>query len=506
LAAIGFQRTVAMSDTNNFPDYQMIKAMALELGRPVTTLIALSDSRDPFYVTPGRRALAQWFAQIWDVLDPPNGYHLRRLHYRIVVMPDAERPKKLNGDAYENTEQTWKTLSDASVDARALDLIPADKFTDRRAGEPIFIADDSQDEHTRAFVGCYGEWLDSPPKESPFAIEYTPSVFEFPALPEAFISGPRHAEPFAIEVWCEKSTANDILVPLAERLNVTLVTGLGELSFTHCLWHVRRVLAHGKKARILYISDFDPSGAGMPVSVARKIEYLLRRDGHDLDIRLDPIALTTEQVERYQLPRVPIKDSDAGKRHFEARFGVGGATELDALEAIRPGTLARIVEERVRFYRNPTRQAQRDNGAIQIAAATEIRAMRAEVLAEHESEIAAMRENFAAMQAEIEVDQQALAVIAEDATARSQAHVAAINERVASFYGRAAGLWRRIGAALTRRLPAADAFAWVEPEPPDAETEELFDSRRDYLDQIEIYKERTGRPTGRRGNGNGGAP
>jgi hypothetical protein len=39
--------------------------------------------------------------------------------------------------------------------------------------------------------------------------------------------------------------------------------------------------------RILYISDFDPAGAHMPVSVARKIEYLLRRDGHDLDIRLD---------------------------------------------------------------------------------------------------------------------------------------------------------------------------------------------------------------------------
>ena len=70
---------------------------ALALKRPAHSLLALSDSRDPFYVTPGRRALAQWFARIWDVLNPPHGYHLRRLHYRLVVMPDAERPKKLNG-------------------------------------------------------------------------------------------------------------------------------------------------------------------------------------------------------------------------------------------------------------------------------------------------------------------------------------------------------------------------------------------------------------------------
>ena len=94
----------------------------------------------------------------------------------------------------------------------------------------------------------------------------------------------------------------------------------------------------------------------MPVSIARKIEHILRRDGHDdLDIRLDPLVLTASQVSRYGLPRIPIKDSDQRKGHFEARFGAG-ATELDALEAIRPGELARIIEERVEVYRSPTRE------------------------------------------------------------------------------------------------------------------------------------------------------
>jgi hypothetical protein len=64
-----------------------------------------------------------------------------------------------------------------------------------------------------------------------------------PELPSAYIGQPRPAEPYAIEAWCEESTANDIPAPLAQRINITLVTGLGELSFAHCQWHVARLLA-----------------------------------------------------------------------------------------------------------------------------------------------------------------------------------------------------------------------------------------------------------------------
>jgi hypothetical protein len=73
----------------------------------------------------------------------------------------------------------------------------------------------------------------------------------------------------------EKSTMNDILLPLARKLDVTLISGVGELSITHCLALARRVREHGRRTRILYASDHDPAGQGMPVSVARKIEYFL---------------------------------------------------------------------------------------------------------------------------------------------------------------------------------------------------------------------------------------
>ena len=44
-----------------------------------------------------------------------------------------------------------------------------------------------------------------------------------------------------------------------------------------------------RPVRILYVSDFDPSGRSMPVAVARKIEHELYRQELDHDVQLRPI-------------------------------------------------------------------------------------------------------------------------------------------------------------------------------------------------------------------------
>ena len=63
--------------------YDDVKTLAAELGRPASTLIALSPGNDPFYCGPARQALARWFAdEIWPLLDPEaDSVHVRRLHY-----------------------------------------------------------------------------------------------------------------------------------------------------------------------------------------------------------------------------------------------------------------------------------------------------------------------------------------------------------------------------------------------------------------------------------------
>jgi hypothetical protein len=93
---------------------------------------------------------------------------------------------------------------------------------------------------------------------------------------------------------------------------------------------------------VLYVSDFDPAGDDMPSAVARQLEYWLPRYAPKADLKLTPVALTKAQVQQYQLPRIPIKDSDLRKARFEDVHGEG-AVELDALEALYPGELQRIL-------------------------------------------------------------------------------------------------------------------------------------------------------------------
>ena len=253
------------------PDYEAIKRLSIELARPAKTLIALSPEADPFYLIPSRHASAHWFARIWADLGwerlaraSESGVHLRRLHYRLVSEPPASRPSKEAGRPYENTVLDWQDFLMASRDARHLELVDADLFTDRRAGEPVFVASDGEagagNSDAAIFVFRQGP---SDPPHVLGGVDYEPEEYDFPAMgPLISVRAPRRSDPYALEIWVEKSTMNDILEPLAHERNVTLVAGVGELSATHCVWHVQRVLSHRKKTRVLYISDFDPKGDG----------------------------------------------------------------------------------------------------------------------------------------------------------------------------------------------------------------------------------------------------
>ena len=165
---------------------------------------------------------------------------------------------------------------------------------------------------------------------------------EMPPLPSIEVGGFRVRQDFILEVWIEKSTQNDWLVPLCERRGVNLVVGIGEQSETRSRELAVRSAECGLPVRVIYISDFDPGGRSMPKAVARKAEFTIHKFGLDVDLQLIPLALTPEQCRAYKLPRTPIKETERRKDKFEQTFGVG-ATELDALEALHPGELARLL-------------------------------------------------------------------------------------------------------------------------------------------------------------------
>ncbi len=383
-------------------DYESIKALA-DGERRADTLIALADKNDPFYIRPGRRRKAEWFAALWrehwqprlDSRGRPSQMHIRGIHYVLVSLPI--RPlREGRDDAYENTDQCFKEMDEASRDARLLDLVPIDRISDERNDAPIeYLPNYAEYDRPDAELSSTDpdpleidveplETLDGPPpslfveeqplkqlkvlglSKAPPQIELPESI-EAPELPESkvdlshldlipppSVKAPELTPPlFHIEIFCEKTTMNDILLDIARRRRLNLITGPGFQSLTGAWRLVQRAKRSGRPVRVFYISDFDPKGREMPVAVARVVEYLIRREGLNLDIKLIPVALTEAQCSEFNLPRTPLKETMPGKDAWEERFG-HGATELDALEALHPGALREILLREIDRYSDPS--------------------------------------------------------------------------------------------------------------------------------------------------------
>ena len=426
-------------------DYESIKELAKRTGRRVTDLIALAAQNDPFYTgTPGERNLAEWFADFYHSnFNPGTRVHVRRCHYRI----QALRLELPNGKTYENTEECWNTLLMATKAARYLNLVPADAFEDRKNDDP--------------FIG-YGEDADSEPELSVYTNLYQGDLElpDFPLLPDYSLDSYRGVQPYHLELWCEKTTMNDILVPLCERYGMVLQTGAGELSITATKALADRIALRGKPARIFYISDYDPAGQSMPVAVARKLEFFMRSEEIEADVRLFPVVLTPEQVSQYSLPRTPIKESERRKESFEARHGTG-ATELDALEALRPGELQRVLRRYIESYYDRTLE-DRTIEARQVLE-RDLDTIRRGIIGRRNDQIAALRAEHAKLQADF-------------------------GPRMQAYSERLQAVWQAIDAEMEDQTPDLDDYPRPEAEEATELGDGLYNSERDYLDQIDAYK------------------
>ncbi len=466
--------------------YETIKQLAKDHGITVADLCALSPKNDPFYTgRPSEVIAAEWFADLWNQFGYRRGVHLRRVHYQIVSQnPPVNRP---DGSRYENTETCWDYLNEAAKWARYLHLVSPAAFVDRRNPEAV----------VNAYWPKPGDWNYEDPSPGYSVTEWDDTEYELPELPE--LPGLPETLPdlpsfevfgyqgiqqaFHVEVWCEKTTMNDVLGPLCQRYGINLVTGAGELSITAVVDFMRRAQAAERPARILYVSDFDPAGMGMPISVARKIEYFQRNEGfHELDIRLQPVVLTTDQVERFNLPRVPVKDTDLRKANFEAAYGQG-QVELDALEALYPGELARIMRETILQYYDPTltQRGLEQRDALTEALRGEIEA----VLEDYTPNLNELTAAYFALLANFNATREEFANLIMDFQPKIDAYqeqLKAIKDRWREVYG-------DIQLDLTlKEFDLGELFPLPEPDLPEETDGSLYDSRREYLDQLQAYK------------------
>jgi len=429
--------------------YDQIKQLANEQGVPVADLIALARQNDPFYCgSTGQVKTGQWFAGLWQQFGYTDGIHLRRIHYQVVSQdPPVVKP---NGKPYQNTTNDWAYLLQASKAARYLNLVDPAAFVDRRNPGPHIY---------RQYWGSYDPWVDI---TGDWRGDFDVTLPEFPQLPDLELHGYKAEQPYHLEIWCEKTTMDDILLPLCRRYGANLVTGAGELSITAALDFVKRVRRANHPARIFYIADFDPAGHGMPVSVARKMEFFLADQNLDLDIRLQPIVLTLPQVKAYRLPRTPIKPSERRKASFENRFG-RGTVELDALEALYPGKLAGIVEAAILNYYDEDLATEIQQQQEKLEAA--LKKAKARALSDVQPNIEIIKRDFG------------------NAVADFEASIAGLRERMADLQQ---AIVERLEQARAR--VALDDYPLLEGSQAREDNDVLYDSSRSYLDQLDCYK------------------
>jgi hypothetical protein len=462
-----------MLDTSAFPcdvaprGHAAFKPLLKRGTRRLEDLVALSDKRDPFCAgAPWQVKLAEWFHGIWAQYVTSALAHLRRIHYLFISQED---PRKADGTPYLNTEAHWQILQEASTYARYLGLVDPRAIEDHRNPAPQLPPgwDDVREDPAVFWGWNVPSWtLPTIATDLAHDLDLT--------FPEPEITGYDYSvasQGYHLEIWIEKSTMNDVLIPITRRYGAVLVTSVGFQSITAAIQLItQRLKRSGKPGRLFYISDFDPAGDRMPVAMARQIEYWLHEYAPDADIKLQTLALTRAQVQQYRLPRVPIKDSDARKAGFEERHGEG-AVELDALEALYPGTLAAIVRAALDPYLDAT-----------------------------------LEERYA------ETAEEAQAEAADrwrEQTADRRDQLAQIRDEAQTIYGRYQEELERLQAALEQELtPLREALTTLErgvrrdmvafdpdlPVWPEAEevdddvTPWLYDSARSYWEQLRSYK------------------
>jgi hypothetical protein len=463
-------------DPHTFNPNVWLKSQAAELGVPAKRLLAMAPQRDPFNKgTDTDWAMAEWFKKMYDRFGYP-GIHLRRLHYRIANLGGGEVILWDGHTPYENEKYHWGKIQEAFTAARILGLVDSGEFVERRVKEQRV---DS--------IGVNGLpeldfWVEPPTFHGlPVApLSTMPNLIGttdlYPNSPDFEVSGYEYdpsLQPYVIEVWDEKSGDIDIFRSIAHRYGVNYQPGVGYASITNIKRMLRKLADHDKPGRILYVSDFDEAGQNMPIQVARHSQFgcwELTEVAKEVapEIMVDNAALTREQIDRLNLPPIPGTNK----------------TEIDALEALHPGELRRILESRIEALQDPdlTQKIQNAREEAQETVRDEVDS----IMEEH-------HERLQEIQRE-----------AQEVVDRYRHYYRSLGEKMAERYRRLGERYERHIADLKEE--AEEKHAEIEealenidvdlPELPEAEVEDtdgwLFDSRRAFLDQTQRFRQAKG--------------
>lgn len=286
-------------------------------------LTVLKDARDPFRLdTPANHRDGSWLA---EMMAPLGGrkIHPRGLHYMVLGQT------KPDGSTYVNDDANWIWLENAVKAARWLGYVPFDQITDQRNAAPVVRIFEQPHPDPYLTVGIH--------VELPYADAITPAID---------IDGFEGVQPYKLVMVGEKSSLDVVLGPIANRYHADLYLPTGDISDT--LIHTMALVgaADGRRMVVFYFADADPSGWNMGIVIARKLQALevLRFPG--LEFEVHRVALTPDQVRRFDLPSTPLKASERRAGAWWDAFGVE-QTEIDALATLRPDLLRQLAHDAI---------------------------------------------------------------------------------------------------------------------------------------------------------------
>ena len=232
-----------------------------------------------------------------------QGYELtlRQLYYQFIVR-----------GIIPNSDKEYKKLGSVINDGRLAGLIDWDAIEDR----------------TRPSRGN-SHWV-NPQERMLSAAEY-------------FRIDSRADQDFYVEVWIEKDALLGILEQACIELDVPYLSCRGYVSQSSMWEAAQRFISHeenGKESRLIHLGDHDPSG----IDMSRDIQERLRlfRSG----CQVERIALTREQIDKYNPPPNPAKLTDSRCNGYIAEYG-DKSWELDALE---PQVITALIQNTVECF------------------------------------------------------------------------------------------------------------------------------------------------------------
>jgi hypothetical protein len=154
--------------------------------------------------------------------------------------------------------------------------------------------------------------------------------------------------PVNVEVWLEKDALAGVLVPVVvEECGLDLYVTRGYASVSYLQSAADSIRRDGRPTYVYLLTDFDPSGLG----IAETVSAELMNRSEPVEVHVQRLAVTREQVDEYELPERPTKQTDSRARAFMRRYGTG-SVELDALP---PATLRSLVRDSIERHMNPER-------------------------------------------------------------------------------------------------------------------------------------------------------